>query len=602
MLATQMTYTPQMTFFFLYVFNPPSPQPFNHIMSEYYINLKYRIEEATDAIHDGEYKFASTAAQAFEVPVQTLQRRLAETHTSLFERKPHEYVLNTEQREAICIYLTRLNKLSISARLRHLREAANFLLQQANPVNPSRVEQHWPVRFLQQNPQFFKRKQTPLAADRKTSLTVEVTKQHFYDFRDVLIKYAIQPNDIWNMNESDFRIEVERGHLVITLIKKKPLRAIDSKVRDLVSDVKAINAGGEKILPMLIVLEINILNKWMQENDLNDDLLLATTEFEYSNDEKTFDWLKHFDFHSRKAQVEAHRLLIMNNYESHLTYEFLQYVDFHNIVIFTLPSHSTHVTQPLNVGIFQPMKHYHSKVIDETIRLGSTSFNKQNFLAFFTSLRAKAFTESNIRSAFKQTELVSYSPKVVLEKVRAWQPFESTPSRDPFLSSFPIEVTSHEPREIQKLGTELQDNLDDYDIPKKLREKFGRYIKGSLVRASSLALAERDIEATHNHSKAKAKRDKLGESVAQKRGVITVRQARGKITAEVKKKRKKRVRASKREKKRDANARIKWNKAIAKGFKLTDKPAQKWIDKWVTVLDVEYENEASVEEVVDLLG
>ncbi len=63
------------------------------------------------------------------------------------------------------------------------------------------------------------------------------------------------------MNESDFRIEVERGHLVITLIKKKPLRAIDSKVRDLVSDVKAINAGGEKILPMLIVLEINILNK-----------------------------------------------------------------------------------------------------------------------------------------------------------------------------------------------------------------------------------------------------------------------------------------------------------------------------------------------------
>jgi len=58
-----------MTFFFLYVFNLFSPQPFNHIMSEYYINLKYRIKEATDAIHDDEYKFASTAAQAFEVSV-----------------------------------------------------------------------------------------------------------------------------------------------------------------------------------------------------------------------------------------------------------------------------------------------------------------------------------------------------------------------------------------------------------------------------------------------------------------------------------------------------------------------------------------------------
>jgi len=78
-----------------------------------------------------------------------------------------------------------------------------------------------------------------------------VAKQHFYDFRDVLIKYAIQPNDIWN--ESGFRIGVERGHLVITLIKKRPLRAIDPGVGDLVSDVEAISAGGGKIPPMLII-------------------------------------------------------------------------------------------------------------------------------------------------------------------------------------------------------------------------------------------------------------------------------------------------------------------------------------------------------------
>ncbi len=101
-----------------------------------------------------------------------------------------------------------------------------------------------------------------------------MTKQHFYDFQDVLTKYAIQPNDIWNMDESGFCIGVERGHLVITLIKREPLRAIDPGVRDLVSDVKAISAGREKIPPMLIIPGINILNKWVQENDLNDDCLL----------------------------------------------------------------------------------------------------------------------------------------------------------------------------------------------------------------------------------------------------------------------------------------------------------------------------------------
>ncbi len=151
------------------------------------------------------------------------------------------------------------------------------------------VEQHWSVRFLQQNSQFFKRKQTSLVVDRKTSLTVEITKQHFYDFQDMLIKYAIQLNNIWNMNESDFHIKVERNYLVITLIKKRFLHAIDSRVRDLVSDVKMINAEKEKILFMLIIFKINILNKWVQKNDLNDNLLLVTTEFKYSNDEKIFD-------------------------------------------------------------------------------------------------------------------------------------------------------------------------------------------------------------------------------------------------------------------------------------------------------------------------
>ena len=43
-------------------------------MSEYYINLKYCIKETTDALHDDEYKFASTAALTFKVSVWTLQR------------------------------------------------------------------------------------------------------------------------------------------------------------------------------------------------------------------------------------------------------------------------------------------------------------------------------------------------------------------------------------------------------------------------------------------------------------------------------------------------------------------------------------------------
>ena len=72
--------------FFLDVFIPPKHQSLNYIMSKYYTNLKYRIKDAIDAVNDGDYKFASTAAQTFNISVRTLQKRLAETHISLFER------------------------------------------------------------------------------------------------------------------------------------------------------------------------------------------------------------------------------------------------------------------------------------------------------------------------------------------------------------------------------------------------------------------------------------------------------------------------------------------------------------------------------------
>ncbi len=64
------------------------------------------------------------------------------------------------------------------------------------------------------------------------------------------------------------------------------------------------------------------------------------------------DWLRHFDKHSAKWQVGLYRLLVMDGYGSHLTYEFWSYAKEYKIILFRLPPHSTHLTQALDVGCF----------------------------------------------------------------------------------------------------------------------------------------------------------------------------------------------------------------------------------------------------------
>ena len=76
---------------------------------------------------------------------------------------------------------------------------------------------------------------------------------------------------------------------------------------------------------MLILCGILILEKWAEENNLDEDILLATSPTGYSNDELPLRWLEHFEIHSRESQVGFWRLLILDGYGSHLTYEFYEY-------------------------------------------------------------------------------------------------------------------------------------------------------------------------------------------------------------------------------------------------------------------------------------
>lgn len=89
----------------------------------------------------------------------------------------------------------------------------------------------------------------------------------------------------------------------------------------------------------------------------------------------------------------------MDGYGSNWTYKFWSYAKEHKIILFRLPPHFTHLTQPLDVGCFQPLKHYYTQAIDCVVRLGDAEFGKLQFFAEFQTMREKTFTSAIICSA-----------------------------------------------------------------------------------------------------------------------------------------------------------------------------------------------------------
>ena len=56
---------------------------------------------------------------------------------------------------------------------------------------------------------------------------------------------------------------------------------------------------------MVILYIVLILEKWAEENDFDENILLATSPIGYSNDELALKWLEHFKIHSCKSQVRV---------------------------------------------------------------------------------------------------------------------------------------------------------------------------------------------------------------------------------------------------------------------------------------------------------
>ena len=98
-------------------------------------------------------------------------------------------------------------------------------------------------------------------------------------------------------------------------------------------------------------------------------------------------------------------------------------------------SYLTHLLQPLDVGVFQPFKHYHSEAVRESVRFGDFEFSKLDFLACFQKIRDQTFKTSTIKSAFAKTGLVPFNPSIVLTKVVAIGNVDKEPVPLPLLST-----------------------------------------------------------------------------------------------------------------------------------------------------------------------
>ena len=113
-----------------------------------------------------------------------------------------------------------------------------------------------------------------------------------------------------------------------------------------------------------------ILLSWYDEFKLPKHWRLSVSDNGWTTNEIGLDWIKHFELHTQPRKVGGYRLLILDGHDSHHLTEFELFCQDHNIITLCMPSHSSYILQPLDVGCFSPPKKAYGKQIEGLMRGG----------------------------------------------------------------------------------------------------------------------------------------------------------------------------------------------------------------------------------------
>jgi len=144
----------------------------------------------------------------------------------------------------------------------------------------------------------------------------------------------------------------------------------------------------------------------------------------FITDKLSLDYLEHFIKHTNAGPNSSKRVLLMDGQKCHTYPPFVIQANEANIQLYRYPANLTHVMQPLDVGVFQPYKHWHKKAIQHAMRNLDVDYNIASFFRDLTDIRTDTFKKGTIIGAFRKAGMWPINSKEALKKIKIYNPPE----------------------------------------------------------------------------------------------------------------------------------------------------------------------------------
>jgi hypothetical protein len=314
------------------------------------------LEQALDAITDHGMK-VRTAARHFGIPATSLRNHLYGLVTT--RQRGSQSVLKEGEEQKLVQYLFKMQDLRHPLTSGQLRLKVTLATQtRETPWSALGVPgKSWLRCFKQRHPEVSSRKSQGLEMGRARGLCPTSATSLYSNLEELYSAFTYPPSHIWNCDESGVQAGRSGGATVLAKTGSKSVHSIEPDQREHLSVLSCINAEGGSIPNFYILKGTYFLQDYVKRCE--DNAVMAMQPNAWMTKWLFESWISHFIGCLKRGpgidQKNRH-LLVLDGHNSHVTLEVVSVAMTSGLDIVSLPSHTSHALQPLDVSCFKPFK------------------------------------------------------------------------------------------------------------------------------------------------------------------------------------------------------------------------------------------------------
>ncbi|KAL7296909.1 hypothetical protein TKK_0010299 [Trichogramma kaykai] len=273
--------------------------------------------------------------------------------------------------------------------------------QLPNPFNSTKrlAGDKWLRNFMGRNENLIIRKPESTSLQRIRGFTKEKVDIFFNNLKSVQSLNKIAPSRIYNLDETGITTVHSPPNILAKKGQKQVGKSTSGERGKITTVLCCVSATGIFHPPMFVFARKR--SSPMLGRGAPEGSMVEISDNGWINEVLFFKYIKSLvaSLHPQlkgKIPCESDNLepalIVMDNHESHRSLEVIDYCKLHKVQVVTLPPHTSHRTQPLDITFFGPLKKKFNQVCDEFVQC-DTGIMKPITLFDLCELFSKAYNE-----------------------------------------------------------------------------------------------------------------------------------------------------------------------------------------------------------------